>query len=149
MLSQSEGDQGPNTDSSEIVAWLEDFAQKIAKVDYAGASTLFSPHVFGFGTAAAAYHSLEEWHQSQWRRVWPNTTGFRFELRTLRTILSADKSLCCVACEWQSDGIREGASMFLRRGRSTILLAPIAPRNSKWIGVHCHFSMTPEESSAE
>jgi hypothetical protein len=144
MLVKSEADQGPNADSSTIIAWLVEFAEKIAKVDYAGASHLFSPAVFGFGTEADAYHSLEEWHQSQWRRVWPNTTGFRFELATLRTILSADRSLCCVACEWQSDGIREDGSVFPRRGRSTVLLSSAGDGDARWIGVHSHFSLPPK-----
>ncbi|MBA2592959.1 MAG: nuclear transport factor 2 family protein [Gammaproteobacteria bacterium] len=125
------------------VAWLEDFAARVRNVDFERARRLFSPTIFGFGTKADAYDSLDEWHHDQWSHVWPRTTGFRFDLMTLRTILSVDGSLCCIACEWGSKGAREDGSLFQRHGRSSILLARTSSNELGWVGVHSHFSMPP------
>lgn len=135
--------QEPPTHPPGTVAWLEDFAQRVRNVDFEGARALFSATIFGFGTKADAYHSLDEWHHDQWSHVWPKTAGFRFDLTTLRTILSVDGSLCCIACEWGSRGVREDDSVFQRHGRSTILLARTSGHELGWVGVHSHFSMPP------
>lgn len=126
-----------------IVAWLEDYAAKIRRLDYTGARELFSPGIFGFGTKAVAYESLDDWHHNQWGHVWPKTTGFHFDLDTLRTIRSGDLSLCCVVCEWESSGLRDDGTLFPRHGRCTILLTRSPDNEIGWIGVHSHFSMPP------
>jgi hypothetical protein len=145
-VSAEDHEQGFVQHPPGIVAWLEEFASKVRSVDYDGGRKLFSVEVFGFGTKADAYHSLDEWHFKQWRHVWPKTTGFQFNLTTLRTVLSSDGSLCCTSCEWESKGIRADGGHFPRQGRSTILLSRSPERDFGWIGVHSHFSMPPQAS---
>ncbi len=127
-----------------VLAWLDDYALKIREVDYESARRLFDTGIFGFGTKKIdAYHSLDEWHHDQWAHVWSKTTGFQFHFNSLRTVLSADGSLCCTACEWDSKGIREDGLHFPRNGRCTILLARSTDNEFGWVGVHSHFSMVP------
>lgn len=143
-VSPADCDQQSMDTPSGIVEWLEEFAAKVRAIDFEGGRKLFRADIFGFGTKAGAYRTLDEWDREQWRHVWPKTTGFQFNLRTLRTVPSRDGSLCCVACEWGSDGIREDGSRFPRRGRCTILLSRNSDHEWGWIGVHSHFSMPPQ-----
>lgn len=126
-----------------IAEWIIAYAERIQKVDFEGARRLFSDAVFGFGTKAKSYSSLDDWHHDQWVHVWPHTSGFRFDQQSMRVVKSEDGSLCAVACEWDSTGIREGGTIFPRSGRCTIILVQTANSEFGWHGVHCHFSMCP------
>ena len=58
--------------------WLETFAGYVRDVDYASARPLFHPDVLAFGTHNDVIPGIEQWIKTQWDKVWPKTTDFRF-----------------------------------------------------------------------
>lgn len=75
-----------------IVEWMTELADRIRSVDFEGGRCLFSNSVFGYGTRASSYSSLDEWHHDQWVHVWPATTAFSFRLEGVRIAASESGS---------------------------------------------------------
>jgi hypothetical protein len=127
----------------DVTGWMDAFAERIRRVDFEAGRRLFHDAVFGFGTKAKSYSSLDEWHHEQWINVWPHTKDFKFIGPSARLIMSEDRTLCVVVCEWQSAGIRPDETTFARAGRATLSLIKATDSEFGWLGLHCHFSMSP------
>lgn len=61
-------------------AWMTQFAQAVRQQDFDAGSALFSDAVLGFGTRATRVLDLAQLQIEQWQFIWPNTTGFEFQL---------------------------------------------------------------------
>jgi ketosteroid isomerase-like protein len=127
-----------NQTAAEIRAWLEAFAAAVRAVDYAAGEWLFAPDVVGFGTVGVLLCGRETLVESQWRRVWGATSGFRFDMRQLS--FGGDGKTAWVAVPWSSRTGRGGDGPHDRTGRATYVLQR---RNGRWLAVHSHHSLDP------
>lgn len=121
--------------------WLEEFAGCVRNKDFTRGELMFFPDATGFGTWTKRMGSLYELREQQWRNVWPNTEGFKFDLEHAQVMeLSDNIKLNCVALvSWSSIGI-EGGTKFEREGCATIVLMSC---NGVLKAKHTHFSQTP------
>ena len=126
---------------SEIRSWLEGFAECVRQRDFNRGKTYFQRNVYGFGSYAAACKGIDQLANRQWKAIWPNITGFAFDLRQVHYKISADGRWACVMTPWRSTGYRSGRP-FQRGGRVTILLTRLR-RNSPWRAIHTHYSLNP------
>jgi ketosteroid isomerase-like protein len=118
--------------------WLRSMQARVRARDYAGARELFAADVTGFGTVAGAAAGLDELERLQWRRVWPRTRDFAFDLDGARTF--ERDGLVGVAARWTSTGLADDGTTFPRSGRATLLLDR---RGDRLVAVHSHFSTAP------
>jgi ketosteroid isomerase-like protein len=123
---------------SIVREWLVEFAEAIRTRDFKRGRALFADDVVGFGTVASRCDGLVELESRQWRHVWGVTSDFEFDLD--HAVGYACGELATAACSWQSYGLREDGSKFLRRGRCTFIFTI---RSDKCLAVHSHFSMVP------
>lgn len=129
--------------------WLETFAGYVREVDYASARPLFHPDVLAFGTHNDVIPGLDTWVRSQWDKVWPKTSDFRFVLEQTRVLTSSDKTMATVIAPWTSSGYHLDGSTFPRPGRATMVFAKSA--EGGWLCVHSHMSLNrgvPQTSHA-
>lgn len=117
----------------DLRSWLATWGGYVAAVDLDAAEALFDPDVVGFGTRAEVAVGLAALRTDQWSQVWPNITGFAFDVDGATTAVSDDGTQGVLWTAWWSDG---------RRGRATIVLRRDETSGS-WRGVHTHFSLTP------
>ena len=119
--------------------WLLTWQDLIAQGDFDAASKLFAPEAVGFGTVAVRADGLPELVERQWKRVWKQTSDFRFLLDTLYVWDGAQ--VLVAAVQWVSTG-RDASTgaPFERQGRATIVLRSDGP---VLCGVHTHFSINP------
>jgi len=126
---------------NRVREWLKKLSELIRNNEYDLAEQFFEKDVFGFGTIAREYLSLEDWRFNQWEKCWKNTKNFNFDLDDFRCVVSSDKSLIVVRTTWSSTGIKPNGSEFPREGRSTIVLK----NNSDSLkGIHNHYSVIPK-----
>jgi len=124
--------------SAEIHDWLEAFSSAVRSVDYARGARLFDPVALGFGSVAERADGCEQLVREQWRKTWPVTRDFRFDLDLARIEVVGD--VAWVASTWSSTGLDAAGVPFPRVGRSSIVLR----RSAKgWLAVHTHFSLRP------
>ncbi len=141
----------PYADAPEraaILSWLEIFAGYVRDVNYAAASPMFHPSVVAFGTHRDVIPGLDAWITTQWDKVWPKTSDFRFDLAGTHVLLSADGSLATAVAPWSSTGYAPDGTAFDRPGRATMVLQKTG---TDWICVHSHMSLNrgvPQESHA-
>ena len=121
-----------------VASWLLAMQDHVRRCDYSGARALFSDEVIAFGTAAEAAVGLDELESHQWRRVWPQTREFTYDLD--RTQVIDVQGAVCVAATWHSLGVSADGTEFPRRGRATLVLEP---RGDRLVATHSHFSMAP------
>jgi ketosteroid isomerase-like protein len=128
--------------------WLETFAVYVREVDYASARPLFHPDVLAFGTHNDVIPGIEQWIATQWDKVWPKTSDFRFTLEQTSTLASPDGQMAIVIAPWTSTGYHEDGKPFPRPGRATMVFS----RNGKrWLCTHSHMSLNrgvPQTSHA-
>ena len=129
-------------DVASVHAWVLEWAACIRAVDYAAARAMFDPDVVSFGTRTRMMSGLDELERRQWRKVWPVTTGFRFDPERTRCEISPDRRIACVIAPWASKGKRGNGRAFTRRGRATIVLRRRTLR-SPWRALHTHLSLNP------
>ena len=128
---------GDHAAMADVREWLEAFAAAVRAVDYAAGQRLFAPEVVGFGTVGVLLEGRDTLVQSQWKRVWGATSGFRFDTRQLTCGVEGD--LAWVAVPWTSrTGRTDGPHD--RSGRATYVLQR---RNGRWLAVHSHHSLDP------
>ena len=125
-----------------VTDWLLAMQDHVRRCDYGGARALFSDEVVAFGTAAGAAVGLDELESLQWRRVWPRTRQFTYDLDRTR-VLDAQGAIC-VAASWRSLGVAPDGTEFTRHGRATLLLEP---RDDRLVATHSHFSLAPDPES--
>lgn len=127
---------------ASIRDWFATWGRFVAAVDFAGARDLFDTDVIGFGTFMDTVTGLDNLEQRQWRSIWPTIRDFRFNLDSLKSVVSDDRLLAVAAITWSSTGIGEDGTPFDRPGRATVGLVRTAP-NAPWRGMHTHFSLNP------
>jgi len=141
----------PNTDPAvrdALFAWLERFAGHVRDVDYAAARPLFDPDILAFGTHRDVIPGLDSWIRSQWDKVWPRTSDFRFTLEQAHVLGSPDGAMAVVVVPWTSTGYHKDGSRFDRPGRATLVFRRAG---AGWLCVHSHMSLNrgvPQESHA-
>ena len=123
---------------AELRDWLEAFAAAVRSVDYAAGERLFAPDVVGFGTVGVLLSGRETLMDSQWRRVWGVTSGFRYDMRQLSAGVEGD--MAWLAVPWSSRTGRCGDGPHDRGGRATYVLQR---RSGRWLAVHSHHSLDP------
>ncbi|MFO1489116.1 MAG: nuclear transport factor 2 family protein [Verrucomicrobiota bacterium] len=121
---------------TSAVRWLEEFSQRVRDRNFEQAKRLFDPQVIAFGTVSGRMSGLEPLVRKQWRKVWPRTQHFRFDLRTARAARAGSLLVVCAA--WKSRMADGGAR---RRGRATLVLRR---SGRKWLAIHTHFSAHPQ-----
>lgn len=109
--------------------------------DFRGGRRYFREDVRAFGSLAAVCDGLDDLVAQQWRRIWPNISGFGFDVARLRVHESADGLLVCAEVPWRSTG-RAEVGTFRRCGRATIVLTREHLRAS-WRAAHSHYSLDP------
>ncbi len=132
-----------------VLAWLETFSGYVRTVDYAGAAPMFHPNVLAFGTHRNVIPGLEAWIHTQWDKVWPKTTDFRFDFDGTHILAAADGTTATAVAPWMSTGYHPDGTAFDRPGRATMVFQRDAVNN--WICVHSHMSLNrgvPQESHA-
>ena len=129
--------------------WLDKFAGFVRKVDYAAARPLFHPAVLAFGTHNDVISGLDTWVATQWDKVWPKTSDFRFNLPQVRVLAAAGSGMAVVVAPWTSVGYHAGGTPFDRPGRATLVFNQTA---DGWLCTHSHISLNrgvPQESFAD
>ncbi len=129
-------------DVDAIRDWFAAWGGHVAAVDFESARPLFDDAVIGFGTYMDTATGLDELERRQWRGVWPTIEGFRFNLASLKSVVSPDRRQAFAAITWSSTGIAADGGRFERPGRATVAFARPAP-DQPWRGIHTHFSLNP------
>ncbi len=139
------------SDRESVLGWLEEFAGYVRTVDYASAAPMFHPDVIAFGTHRDVIPGLEPWVRTQWDKVWPKTSDFRFDLAGTAILISADGSMATAIAPWTSTGYAVDGTPFERPGRTSMVLLRVSPPQTKsqWLCIHSHMSLNrgvPQES---
>lgn len=129
-------------DVDAVAKWFATWDKLVDAVDFVPARALFEPDVIGFGTRMDTVVGLENLERDQWRRVWPTIDGFRFDLSTLRCIVSPDRLQAVGIVVWNSTGYREDGTPFDRPGRATVIFRR-GHIGGDWKGIHTHISLNP------
>jgi ketosteroid isomerase-like protein len=127
-----------------LVDWLNTFSKAVRDRDCQGARPLFSPQAVGFGTRAARYDGLDDLIDQQWRPIWTSTSGFEFDLSSLKW--GQEGHLIWVAIQWSSWGQERTGRRFRRNGRATLVLHD---RGNQLQAQHSHFSLDPHSVAVE
>ncbi len=126
-------------------AWLETFAGYVREVDYASARPLFHPDVLAFGTHNDVIPGIEQWIATQWDKVWPKTSDFRFTLEQTSGVGIA---------RWP-DGDRDRAvdQHGLSRRRKTVSAAGTRDhgvfKERRWLAVHAFAHVAQSRCAAD
>ncbi|MCE9592121.1 MAG: nuclear transport factor 2 family protein [Planctomycetes bacterium] len=127
----------------EVCHWMERFASAVRARDYAAGRAMFDPGVVAFGTVASHITHLDRLIAEQWRPVWENTSGFRFDPASITVHVAGD--LAWAAAAWTSSGTHVDGGTFPRAGRATIILRRT---EQGWLATHTHFSFNPSPSDS-
>jgi ketosteroid isomerase-like protein len=119
--------------------WLGDFSRAVQDRDYESGRRLFAQHVAAFGTVARIVCGRDHLEEQQWRKVWENTRGYRFDLDEL--VVDGTNQMIWMAVPWRGEGIRADGATFPRTGRVTFILQHI---DGEWLAVHSHHSRDPD-----
>jgi len=132
-----------NADAETIArAWLAEMEACVRAVDYARCRAIFTADVVGFGTRTAAAIGLDALERDQWRHVWGRIRSFTFVTDELYCARSSDA--LWLACPWTSEGRDLDGGWTHRPGRITAVLER---RAGRWLAVHTHHSLVPEQAS--
>lgn len=129
-------------DVDAIAKWFATWDKLVDAVDFVPARALFAPDVIGFGTRMDRVVGLENLERDQWRRVWPTIDCFRFDLSTLRCVVSPDRLQGVGIVVWTSTGYHEDGKPFDRPGRATVIFRR-EDTAGDWKGIHTHISLNP------
>lgn len=124
--------------------WLRDFESRVRAQDFEGGRALFEPSVLGYGSRLAQAEGLDPLVRDQWKRVWPNIEGYRFDVERLRVFGDAAAGALTLALPWTSTGIDSGGRRYPRPGRCTLVLR--RDTDGRWRCAHSHFSLPLEVS---
>ncbi len=122
----------------EVAGWFRHLERCVRAVDYDGARPIFAEEAVGFGTFGAMLDGLDALVPGQWQQIWPNISGFTFDLESLR--YGADGNLLWGICRWDSEGGNPDGSTYSRPGRATVILQR---RDGALKALHTHFSLVP------
>ena len=128
--------------------WFLDSEKFVQKKQYSLAKNLFEDDVVSFGTWMDIVQELDQLKINQWQNIWPTISRFKFLTETLFIQLSPDKLFANSILTWTSLGYHQERITFERSGRATVTLKR-SNLNSKWKGIHTHFSLNrgvPQQS---
>jgi ketosteroid isomerase-like protein len=123
-----------------VVEWFARLSRHCSEVDYDAAREIFADGVVSFGTRAEVVSGLDRLVAEQWRGIWPNITGFRIDLTTVRS--GGGGPVAWGAAVWDSTGYDENGRAFRRPGRATVVLERRGHPGA-WLCIHSHFSLNP------
>lgn len=126
----------------EIIAWLHRFEQCVQKIDYNTALAMFVQDGVFFGSVSERMITVEKLCEQQWKKVWPNITGFCFDYKNQFNYFSLSQDMACVMIPWSSTGYNPDGSSYSRPGRMTACFMYDLDRTC-WFATHTHFSLTP------
>jgi ketosteroid isomerase-like protein len=135
-------------DLAAVRAWFDTLARHCRAVDYAGARPIFAEDMIAFGTFTAFMEGRDLAEQKQWRNVWGTIRNFRYDLKEVEAIVSADRLTAVGMAVWQSDGFYPNGDPFDRPGRTTVVLGR-QKVGDPFVAVHTHMSLfrgTPDQS---
>ena len=125
-----------------LIAWLDRFAAAVRGRDLAAGKKLFADDVVAFGTIGVLLHGRDQLMTRQWSRVWPVTSGFRFDLD--RAMCGSAGELAWAAAQWSSTAQRD-STPYLRHGRASFVFRR---ERGLWAAIHSHFSLDPDVKDA-
>ena len=131
-------------DEQAVRAWLAEWGDEVAAVDFDSAERRFADDVVGFGTRATIARGRAELRGTQWSHVWPAIADFRFDVDGADVWVSPDRRMAVIGAEWHSTGRTERGDTFPRGGRATVALTREA-LDAAWSGRHTHFSLRPSD----
>ena len=117
-------------------SWLIKFSACVRERNYSEGIKLFSSECKSFGTVVICAESLSSLIEEQWKKVWPNTVDFSFDLESAHSVNLCDHYV--ITTLWSSKGILANQELFERHGRATIVLD-----SSTCKAIHTHFSLNP------
>lgn len=124
---------------SAITEWFGKLSRYCSTVDYKSAREIFAEDVSSFGTRADAVTGLDRLQKEQWEQVWPQTSGFRVLMDTVRG--GGNAEIAWGMAIWTSTGYDRQGGEFERPGRATVVLTRT---RGGWRAVHTHFSLFRE-----
>ena len=132
---------------AHFLAWMERFAGYVRAVDYDSAMPLMHPDALAFGTHNDVIRGLDTWVRTQWDKVWPHTSDFRFVLDQAHVLASPDGLMAVLVAPWTSHGAHPDGSRFDRPGRATMVFS--RQTGGTWVCVHSHMALNrgvPQDS---
>ena len=129
-------------DRRSVEDWFVRWAELVANVDFKRVRELFAEDAIAFGSKVEMVTNREALEAEQWRPVWPTMTDYRYDLSTLRVIMSPDRLMAVGIAIFRSTGFHRDGSRFDRPGRVTAALMRTRP-GSPWFATHTHVSLKP------
>jgi hypothetical protein len=124
----------------EVKKWLKDFGDCVRAKDFASGRRMFYSRIVCLGSHARLVTGLDSLIEKQWKKIWPNITGFDFG--KMHFEFNHEKNMACVIGPWISTGYHKNGESFSRPGRVTILLIK-DPVKKVWLAKHTHYSLFP------
>lgn len=126
----------------EIKQWLMTFAHCVRNLDFESGRAMFYKDAYCFGSNADILTGVDDLIERQWKKIWPNISGFQFLTDHLHCELNHEGNFACVIVPWISTGYFENGTPYHRPGRVSIFL--IHDKNTKsWLAKHTHYSLYP------
>jgi hypothetical protein len=122
--------------------WLAGFADCVRRQAFDEGRAYFHPKAYCFGSFAKACEGLDSLVEQQWKNIWPNITGFEFDMEGLRYNVSPDGRVVCAMVLWASVGYDEHDQPYTRNGRVTVVLTRTAEHGALR-ALHTHYSLVP------
>jgi ketosteroid isomerase-like protein len=125
-------------DGVALRGWFETLQDCVERVDFDAGRGLFVDNAIGFGTKASLAIGRDTLEANQWRGIWPNIRGFRFDLDGMRWGTEGNQAWAIAT--WSSTGFSPDGQPFDRPGRATVIFVR---RGDAWKALHTHFSLFP------
>jgi ketosteroid isomerase-like protein len=134
------GGTSKGDDVERVRAWFARLAEHVRAVDFAGARAIFAEDLIAFGTYSDFVTGREAVEATQWRKVWPFISDFRWRLGEAKALVAADRLSAVGMAVFDSTGYREDGSPYDRPGRATVAFR--RPRiAADWVAQHTHMSL--------
>lgn len=130
----------PAEDVETVKAWFDEWGERVAAVDFAGARAYFDTAVLGFGTWMDMVQGLDRLEAAQWRSIWPTIRDFHHDTDAMRIALSPDRLMATGMVIFTSTGFAEDGTAYARPGRTTAVLVRDAV-GQPWSAIHTHVSL--------
>jgi ketosteroid isomerase-like protein/GNAT superfamily N-acetyltransferase len=132
-----------STASAIAIEWLDEMESCVRAVDFGRCRAIFADDVVGFGTRTGMAVGLDTLEQDQWRHIWGRIRNFTFNRTQLHCAAYGGEGLW-LACPWTSESRGPDGEWRARPGRITAVLEK---RNGRWLAVHTHHSVVPDQAS--
>ncbi|MEX2127415.1 MAG: DUF4440 domain-containing protein [Xanthobacteraceae bacterium] len=129
-------------DRRSVEEWFMRWAELVAKVDIKRVREIFVEDAIAFGSKVEMVTTREALEAEQWRLVWPTMADYRYDLSTLKVVMSPDRLMAVGAAVFRSTGFHKDGSRFDRPGRVTASLMRTG-LGTPWLATHTHVSLKP------